>query len=96
MTTTDKPGPLSPNVKRWRAFALLAVAFFMVVIDLTIVGSDTLTIVRSITTMKNDTANSANARHRLRFGLSRPGLSVVLITASFVVITSIGVGMSRN
>jgi len=30
-----------------------------------IVGSDTLTIVRSITVMKNATASSANARQRL-------------------------------
>jgi hypothetical protein len=46
--------------------------------------------------MKYATANSANARHRLMFGLSRPGLSVVVIMASFVVIASVGVGMSRN
>ena len=32
-----------------------------------IVGSETLTIVRSMTVMKNDTANSANARQRLIF-----------------------------
>jgi MFS family permease len=28
----------SPNINRWRAFALLAVAFFMTVVDLTIVN----------------------------------------------------------
>src|SRR6266508_5223534 len=33
-----------------------------------IVGSETLTIVRSIIVMKNDTANSANARQRLIWG----------------------------
>ena len=33
-----------------------------------IVGSETLTIVRSMIVMKNDTANSANARQRLIFG----------------------------
>jgi hypothetical protein len=38
MTTTDKPGLLSVNIRRWRAFVLLAVAFFMTVIDLTIVN----------------------------------------------------------
>jgi hypothetical protein len=30
----------SPNINRWRAFALLGVAFFMTVIDLTIVAAD--------------------------------------------------------
>ena len=34
-----------------------------------IVGSETLTIVRSIIVMKNDTASSANARQRLIFGM---------------------------
>jgi EmrB/QacA subfamily drug resistance transporter len=48
MTTTDKPGPLSPNVNRWRAFALLAVAFFMIVIDLTIVNVSLPTIGRDL------------------------------------------------
>ena len=48
MTTTDKPTPLSPNVKRWRAFALLAVAFFMTVIDLTIVNVSLPTIGRDL------------------------------------------------
>ena len=38
MTTTDNPGRLSPNIKRWRAFALSAAAFFMTVIELTIVN----------------------------------------------------------
>src|SRR5437899_12028285 len=34
-------GPMtstSPNINRWRAFALLAVSFFMTIIDLTIVN----------------------------------------------------------
>jgi EmrB/QacA subfamily drug resistance transporter len=48
MTTTDKPGPRSPNVERWRAFTLLAVAFFMVVIDLTIVNVSLPTIARDL------------------------------------------------
>jgi EmrB/QacA subfamily drug resistance transporter len=48
MTTTDKPDPLSPNVNRWRAFALLAVAFFMIVIDLTIVNVSLPTIARDL------------------------------------------------
>ena len=60
--------PASSNVKRWRVFALLAVAYFM-------------------TIMKNATANSPNARQRLMFGVSRTGLSAIVITASFVVIT---------
>jgi hypothetical protein len=30
------------------------------------------------------------------FGLSSPGLSATVITASFVVITSVGVRMPRN
>jgi EmrB/QacA subfamily drug resistance transporter len=48
MTIADKPGPLRPNIKRWRAFALLAVAFFMVVIDLTIVNVSLPTIARDL------------------------------------------------
>jgi EmrB/QacA subfamily drug resistance transporter len=48
MTTTDNPGLLSPNIRRWRAFALLAVAFFMVVIDLTIVNVSLPTIGRDL------------------------------------------------
>jgi EmrB/QacA subfamily drug resistance transporter len=48
MTTTDNPGRLSPNINRWRAFALLAVAFFMVVIDLTIVNVSLPTIGRDL------------------------------------------------
>ena len=38
----------SPNINRWRAFALLAVSFFMTIIDLTIVNVSLPTIVRSI------------------------------------------------
>ena len=38
----------SPHVKRWRAFALLAVAFFMTVIDLTIVNVSLPTIGRDL------------------------------------------------
>jgi EmrB/QacA subfamily drug resistance transporter len=48
MTTTNNPGRLSPNIKRWRAFALLAVAYFMVVIDLTIVNVSLPTIGRDL------------------------------------------------
>src|SRR5262249_58781714 len=48
MTTTDKPDLLSPNTRRWRAFALLAVAYFMVVIDLTIVNVSLPTIARDL------------------------------------------------
>src|SRR5215471_6704340 len=48
MTTTDKPDLLGPNTKRWRAFALLAVAYFMVVIDLTIVNVSLPTIARDL------------------------------------------------
>jgi MFS family permease len=48
MTTTDKPGLLSPNINRWRAFVLLAVAFFMTVIDLTIVNVSLPTIGRDL------------------------------------------------
>ena len=48
MTTTDKPGQLSPNINRWRAFALLAVTFFMTVIDLTIVNVSLPTIGRDL------------------------------------------------
>ena len=38
----------SPNVNRWRAFALLAVAFFMTVVDLTIVNVALPTIGRDL------------------------------------------------
>jgi EmrB/QacA subfamily drug resistance transporter len=38
----------SPQIKRWRAFALLAVAFFMTVIDLTIVNVSLPTIGRDL------------------------------------------------
>ncbi len=48
MTTTDKPGLPTPNINRWRAFALLAVAFFMTVIDLTIVNVSLPTIGRDL------------------------------------------------
>ena len=40
--------PLSPNINRWRAFALLAVSFFMTVIDLTIVNVSLPTIGRDL------------------------------------------------
>src|SRR5438270_2993542 len=42
MTSTSR------NINRWRAFALLAVAFFMVVIDLTIVNTSLPTIGRDL------------------------------------------------
>src|SRR6516164_2935179 len=48
MTTRDKPDLLSSNTKRRRAFALLAVAYFMVVIDLTIVNVSLPTIARDL------------------------------------------------
>jgi MFS family permease len=48
MTLADKPALLTPNINRWRAFALLAVAFFMVVIDLTIVNTSLPTIGRDL------------------------------------------------
>src|ERR1700685_3049975 len=48
MTIADKPVLLTPNIHRWRAFALLAVAFFMVVIDLTIVNTSLPTIGRDL------------------------------------------------
>ncbi len=38
----------SPNIDRWRAFALLAVAFFMTIIDLTIVNVSLPTIGRDL------------------------------------------------
>ncbi len=39
---------LSPNINRWRAFALLAVAFFMTIVDLTIVNVSLPTIGRDL------------------------------------------------
>jgi MFS family permease len=38
----------SPDINRWRAFALLAVAFFMTIIDLTIVNLSLPTIGREL------------------------------------------------
>ena len=38
----------SPHINRWRAFALLAVAFFMTIIDLTIVNVSLPTIGRAL------------------------------------------------
>jgi EmrB/QacA subfamily drug resistance transporter len=46
--TIDKPGLLTPNINRWRAFALLAVAYFMTIIDLTIVNVSLPTIGRDL------------------------------------------------
>jgi EmrB/QacA subfamily drug resistance transporter len=56
MTTTDHPAPLleantgieQAPINRWRAFALLVVAFFMVVVDLTIVNTALPTIGRDL------------------------------------------------
>jgi predicted MFS family arabinose efflux permease len=56
MTTVDKPILLiGPNhgiaqapLRRWRAFALLAVAYFMTIIDLTIVNVSLPTIGRDL------------------------------------------------
>ncbi|HEY2596504.1 MAG TPA: MFS transporter, partial [Chloroflexota bacterium] len=56
MTTTDNPAHLlgadtgigQAAVKRWRAFAVLAVAFFMTVVDLTIVNTALPTIGRDL------------------------------------------------
>jgi len=39
---------ISPNTGRWRAFALLAVAYFMTIIDLTIVNVSLPTIGRDL------------------------------------------------
>src|SRR6516165_16843 len=38
----------SPNINRWRAFALLAVSYFMTIIDLTIVNVSLPTIGRDL------------------------------------------------
>src|ERR1700690_3208866 len=48
MTIADKPVLLTPNINRWRAFALLAVAYFMIVVDLTIVNTALPTIGRDL------------------------------------------------
>ena len=40
--------PATPHVNRWRAFALLAVAYFMTIIDLTIVNVSLPTIGRDL------------------------------------------------
>jgi EmrB/QacA subfamily drug resistance transporter len=47
-TAGDPMTSTSPNINRWRAFALLAVAFFMTVIDLTIVNVSLPTIGRDL------------------------------------------------
>src|ERR1700753_4495545 len=48
MTIADKPVLLTPNTHRWRAFAVLAVAYFMTVVDLTIVNTALPTIGRDL------------------------------------------------
>src|SRR5436190_22447840 len=48
MTIANKPVLLTPDIRRWRAFALLAVAFFMTVVDLTIVNTSLPTIGRDL------------------------------------------------
>jgi EmrB/QacA subfamily drug resistance transporter len=48
MTLSDKPAPPIPTINRWRAFALLAVAYFMTIIDLTIVNVSLPTIGRDL------------------------------------------------
>jgi EmrB/QacA subfamily drug resistance transporter len=48
MTVADKSGLLTPNTNRWRAFAVLAVAYFMTVVDLTIVNTALPTIGRDL------------------------------------------------
>src|SRR6266699_1913575 len=40
--------PTSPHINRWRAFALLAVAFFMTIVDLTIVNVSLPSIGRAL------------------------------------------------
>jgi EmrB/QacA subfamily drug resistance transporter len=47
-TTEDPMTSRSRNINRWRAFALLAVAFFMTIIDLTIVNVSLPTIGRDL------------------------------------------------
>src|SRR5947199_9054615 len=48
MAIADNSVLLTPDVKRWRAFALLAVAYFMTIIDLTIVNVSLPTIGRDL------------------------------------------------
>ena len=48
MTIADTPVLLTPNTNRWRAFAVLAVAYFMTVVDLTIVNTALPTIGRDL------------------------------------------------
>ncbi|MFZ0386152.1 MAG: MFS transporter [Solirubrobacteraceae bacterium] len=48
MTIADNPVPLTPHPNRWRAFAVLAVAYFMTVVDLTIVNTALPTIGRDL------------------------------------------------
>src|SRR5437588_1974589 len=47
-TTGDQMTTTSPNINRWRAFALLAVAYFMTIVDLTIVNVSLPTIGRAL------------------------------------------------
>ncbi len=48
MTIADKPVLLTANIKRWRAFALLAISYFMTIVDLTIVNVSLPTIGRDL------------------------------------------------
>src|SRR5438876_9973850 len=47
-TTGDQMTTTSPHINRWQALALLAVAFFMTVVDLTIVNVSLPTIGRDL------------------------------------------------
>src|SRR5437879_3947743 len=47
-TTGERMTTTSPHINRWRAFALLAVAYFMTIVDLTIVNVALPTIGRKL------------------------------------------------
>src|SRR5437879_4677911 len=47
-TTGERMTTTSPHINRWRAFALLAVAYFMTIVDLTIVNVSLPTIGRHL------------------------------------------------
>src|SRR5258708_39144902 len=47
-STGDPMTSTSPNINRWRAFALLAVAYFMTIVDVTIVNVSLPTIGRDL------------------------------------------------
>src|SRR5216683_775311 len=106
MTSPDRRNDVSHEeaavpgeVRRWRAFALLAVAFFMTVADLTIVNVALPTIGRKLHFPESDLQWVVTA-YGLTFGgfllLGGRGAAVVLPAALSIVMNMFSEGAERN